>query len=104
MVRRGLLVAKNTLVGEILHVVAIRYRVNGVGRLRTYLRSLDNVNNVELKKTPMALLTNIEPTVLANFSEQRIQLEIKITVLDETFLISRLVVFVKPVSEGYPIV
>lgn len=94
----------NKLIGEILHTVAIRMRVTGNGNLQSYLRSLDNINNVQLKNHPMSLLTNREPTILTNFSDQRIQLELKTTVIDETFFVSRIIIFVKPVAEGYPII
>jgi hypothetical protein len=50
----------------------------------------------------MSATTNREPTVIANFQEQRIQLELGTTEIDETFTISRIVVFVKPIAEGYP--
>lgn len=90
-------------VGQILHAVAVRMRVVGSGNLQIFLRSLDNVRSTQLTNHPMAATTNIEPTILANFQEQRIQLEIKTTLINETFTISRIVVFVKTIAEGYPI-
>lgn len=90
------------LAGEILHAAAVRLRVTGSGNLNLYLRSLDNVRNVQLTNIPMSATTNREPTVIANFQEQRIQLELGTTEIDETFTISRIVVFVKPIAEGYP--
>ena len=90
-------------VGEILHAVAIRLRVTGTGNLQSFLRSLDNVNNVQLANHPMTSTTNIEPTLLADFTEQRIQLELRTVLIEEGFTISRIVVFVKPVADGYPI-
>lgn len=92
------------LIGEVLHAVGVRLRVTGAGDLQLFLRSLDNVRNTQLVSHPMAATTNVEPTILANFTEQRIQLELKTTEIDETFMISRIVVFVKQVAEGYPIV
>lgn len=91
-------------VGEILHVVAVRLRVTGSGSLQYFLRSLDNTRSIQLTSHVMAATTNIEPTTLANFNEQRVQLELKTTLIDETFLISRIIIFVKPVATGYPIV
>lgn len=91
------------LVGEILHTVAVRYRVTGVGNFQSYLRSLDNVQNVQLQDIPMRALTNREPTVLANFDDQRVQLEFRTLLINETFTVSRIIIFVKPVAEGYPI-
>ncbi len=50
----------------------------------------------------MVAATNKEPTVLANFIDQYGQLEIKTTNINETFEVSKIVIFVKPVSTGYP--
>lgn len=95
--------AKGGLSGEILHCVAVRYRLTGSGNFQTFLRSLDDVENVQLANIAMQATTNREPTILANFEEQRIQLEGKTTAIDETFTISRITIFVKPIAEGYPI-
>ena len=92
------------LIGEILHCVAVRMRVVGSGNLQLFLRSLDDVRNVQLVSHVMAATTNVEPTILANFTEQRMQLEVRTTEINETFTISRIVIFVKPIAEGYPIV
>lgn len=91
------------LIGEILHTTAVRLRATGAGNLQLFLRSLDDVNNVQLSNIPLSSTTNREPTVLANFNEQRVQLEIRTSAIDETFTISRIIIFVKPVAEGYPI-
>lgn len=90
-------------VGEVLHVVAVRLRVTGSGNLQYFLRSLDNVRNVQLTNHVMVASSNIEPTILANFNEQRVQLELRTTVIDENFVISKIVIFVKSVATGYPI-
>lgn len=93
----------NREVGEILHCVGVRYRVNGSGSLRTTLRSYDNVESSSLANVTMAASTNREPTILANFRQQAMQLELKTTAIDETFKISKIVVFVRPIATGYPI-
>jgi len=91
-------------VGELLHFVATRMRVTGEPTvpLRQYLRSLDSVRWVELPNTTLAWATNREPTTLANFIEQRSQLEIRVTAFGGYFSISKIVVFNKPVATGYP--
>jgi hypothetical protein len=94
---------QSTFAGEILHTVGVRYRVTGSGNLQTFLRSLDDVRNVQLANISMSATTNREPTILANFQEQRVQLELKTTVMNEVFTISKIVLFVKPVAETYPI-
>jgi hypothetical protein len=50
----------------------------------------------------MQAATNKEPVVLSNFTDQRVQLELKTTELNEVFNISKIVIFAKPVATGYP--
>jgi hypothetical protein len=96
-------VAKNSLIGEILHTVAVRLRVTGSGNLQLFLRSMDDIRNTQLVSQVMTATTNIEPTILANFEDQRTQLELKTTEINEVFIVSRIVVFVKATRSGYPI-
>lgn len=95
--------SKNSFVGELIHAVAIRMRAVGSGNLQSFLRSLDNTNNVQLRNHTLISSTNIEPTILSNFVDQRIQLELRTTAINETFTVSRIVIFIKPVAQGYPI-
>lgn len=90
-------------IGEILHAGAVRLRVTGSGTLDLHLHSLDNVVNSQLKSFTMSNTTSKEPIILANFKQQRIQLELTTTEIDEVFTISKIVIFVKPVAEGYPV-
>jgi hypothetical protein len=92
-----------SFVGEILHAVGVRLRVTGLGNLDISLHSLDDVRNVSLQSLQLTGTTNREPTVLANFQEQRIQLKLETNEMDDVFHVSRIVIFVKPVSESYPI-
>ncbi len=94
--------SRNSFIGEILHYTAVRYRLNGSGNLQTFLRSLDNINNIQLIDIIMSALTNREPTILSNFIDQRAQIEIKTTLIDETFTISKMMIFVKPIASEYP--
>jgi len=95
-------VARTTLAGEILHFHAVRYRLTGKGNLKTTLRSLDNATSSDLADIPMSVATNREPLVLANFVDQRGQLEVKTTAFGETFTISKIIIFVKTIFTGYP--
>jgi hypothetical protein len=88
--------------GEILHFNAVRMRVTGSGNLLTYLRSLDDVNNQQLPTIVMLPATNIEPTILALFIDQRGQYEVRTENIDEVFTISKITIFVKPIATGYP--
>lgn len=88
--------------GLINHYGLIRMRLRGSGNLLLRLLSLDEVRESVLVPLIMAASTDIEPTRLSNFNQQRAQLEIKTTVIDETFEISRIVIFSKPVATSYP--
>lgn len=87
---------------NILHFGLVRLRVNGNGFLRSFLRSLDDVRNVTLSPLTLNTLTDIEPTILSNFTNQRAQLELRTTSINETFQISKIIIFVKPVATSYP--
>jgi hypothetical protein len=95
-------VAKQGFNGEILHFNAIRLRVTGSGNLQLTMKSLDDVNTLALANTVMAATTNIEPTTLTNFIDQRGCLEGTTTLINETFNISKIVIFIRPIASGYP--
>jgi hypothetical protein len=84
------------------HYGLIRLRVAGSGQLRTRLLSLDEVEEDILYPLDMSDPTDIEPTRLSNMTQQRAQLEIKTTQMDETFHCSKIIIFAKPVATSYP--
>lgn len=84
------------------HYNAVRIRVNGSGLLRMRLMSLDEVDSQILVPFTMAPITQREPTRLANFKSQRCSLELTTTTIDETFRISKIIVFFKPVESEFP--
>ncbi len=89
--------------GELVnHFNAVRLRMVGEGNLLLSLFSLDDVIEQELLPLVLTPTTNIEKTRIANFNQQRACLEISIDEIDEWFKINRLVIFVKPVSSGFP--
>lgn len=88
--------------GLINHFGIIRLRLNGLGNLRLRLLSLDEVKKKTLLPLVMSSLTNKEPTRLANFTQQRAQLEVRTIEIDETFKISKVIIFIKPVATSYP--
>jgi hypothetical protein len=95
--------SKSSFTGELVHFGTIRMRATGSGNLQLFMHSLDDsLNSVTLADVALQVTTNREPTVLANFIDQYGQLEIKTTEIDETFEISKIVIFIKPVSSGYP--
>lgn len=89
--------------GMLLHAVGMNYRITGSGNFRTSLLSLDAQNDDILQNIPMAAKTNREPFILANFTEQGIQIYGRTTAFDETFTVSKIVIFIKPVAEEYPL-
>lgn len=93
---------QNNFDGEVLHFGAVRMRVNGSGTLLQTLYSLDDVRTSALPNLAMVNPTRIEPTVLANFEEQRAQLEVMTTAINETFNISKITIYVIPVMAEYP--
>lgn len=102
--KRGSLVAKglDKSAEYEWHCVGIRQRVTGVGNLDLALTSLDNVQTQTLVPLSMAVTTRFEPTTLANFQTQRMRLGGSVNVIDEYFVIQRIIVFVKPVAVEYP--
>lgn len=88
--------------GSILHFGLTRLRVTGSGNLQQILHSLDDVRSNTLANFAMTSATDVEPTVLANFTQQRAYLEVKVTQISEWFNISKITIFVKPVATSYP--
>ena len=84
------------------HFGAVRLRVTGSANLRLTLYSLDEVKSNVLATIPLNSTTNIEPNRLANFTQQRAKLDIRTTAINETFTISKIIVFVKPVAKSFP--
>lgn len=94
---------RNGFDGEVLHFGAVRLRCTGSGTLRTTLYSLDEVRSSTLPTIALALTNRIEPTILANFEEQRASLKIETTAINEVFTISKLIIYVIPVLAEYPV-
>lgn len=88
--------------GFINHYGFVRLRVTGSGNLKMRLLSLSETKTKTLTPLTMTSSTDKEITKKCNFTQQRAQLEIKTTEIDETFVISRIIVFIKPVAEAYP--
>lgn len=86
----------------ILHTVGVRYRAYGTGNLRTTLFSLQDVTSDVLDVIPLSASTNRFPTVIANFQDQRTQIQFQVTSYDETFTIAKITAFAKPSATGYP--
>ncbi len=98
------------ITGDIVHSVGVRYRVRGNGEFRTRLYNMglpgdptsplrfSNLDNMDLTTS-----SGREKTAIANFQDQGIQIYFRTIHMDETFTISKIVCFIKPVAESYPI-
>lgn len=95
--------AKGGIVGAIVHSVGARYRVRGHGQLRTRMWNLDAVRYQDLENINLRTASAREKTILANFQDQGIQIEFRTIHIDEHFNFTKIVCFVKPVAESYPI-
>ncbi len=84
------------------HYGAVRIHVTGVGNLKLKLFSFDEVKAFSLVAIALKTKNNIEPTRLSNFTQQKAKLEIRITEINETFFINKIVVFVRPVAKSFP--
>lgn len=94
---------KSSFAGELIHTGSVRFRVTGSGVLDLDLHSLDEASHTaEIPSITLQAATNREPTVLANFIDQCVQLEFGTDEIDEVFTIDRIIIFIRPVATGYP--
>jgi hypothetical protein len=86
----------------ISHFNAVRMRVLGTGNLKLTLYSFQDINYFQMADLPMSLATNIQPTRLANFMEQRASLKLGTDSINDYFKITRILIFTKPTFTSYP--
>jgi hypothetical protein len=87
---------------HINHFGTVRIRVTGAGNLKCRLISMDTTTDSQLTDVVMQSQSARYPNQLANFNQQKAQLELKTTELNETFLIRQILVYVKPVASSFP--
>ena len=85
----------------VLHFAAIRIRVIGQGNLQLTLKGLDANPTANLPSIVMQMGPGREPQMLCNFINQRVQLRVFVTNLDENFKINRIVLYGKPIYTSY---
>lgn len=100
--------ANKGITGDIVHTVGVRYRVRGTGLLRTRLYNMGEVPDGSFRSSNLDSLSlgtksNREKTAIANFQDQGIQIFFRTIHIDEVFNMTKIVCFVKPVAESYPI-
>lgn len=84
------------------HYGAVRLRAKGSASLKLTLYSLDEIKQFSLLPIVIIANNNVEPNRLSNFTQQRAKLEIRTTEINETFQISKAIIFTKPVAKSYP--
>jgi len=94
--------ASKKAAGNILHFNGVRLNATGSGNLKQVLKSQQNVNEFVMVDFPLLSATDRELFTLANFKKQRAQFRFGTLVLGETFIISKIVIFARPVESGYP--
>lgn len=88
--------------GLIHHIVGVRYRVTGSGNLKTTVLGLDAVMSSNLSDVVMTSPSATLPLRLANFRSQGMQIDFRVEDIDETFVIDRIIAYIKPTATGYP--
>lgn len=86
----------------IIHCTGVRLRVVGSGNLDLSLLSLDSIRSYNLLPLALSSSNDRELTRLANFKSQRMQLSISVDVINETFKISKIILFTKVSGTSYP--
>ena len=88
---------------SINHYNGLRIRLTGSGLFRMTLESLNGIKTYPMIPFTMSATTPIEPTRLANFISQRALLRGEIKDFGDNFVISRIVIMIKPqVFNEYP--
>ena len=87
---------------NISHFNAVRFRGIGTGNLKIKLRSYDNIQEQNLADIPMAMKTNIQPTRLANFMDQRCIIQVGTDSINDYFKINRIILFSREHATSYP--
>lgn len=87
---------------SILHFGAVTLRVDGIGTMRMSFISLNDAKTKTLNTFTMSASPSREPTVLANFNQQRARLRLETTAIGEYMEINRIVIWIKEVATSYP--
>lgn len=80
---------------KIIHTHSYRIRVVGSGNLHATLYTLNSVRSQTLTDIVLTATSAREQTVLSNFASQRIMLKLQTDAIDNTFDITRIIMFLK---------
>lgn len=96
-------VAGSQSTGEnVIHVGAVRVRGYGNGTVNLRLIGLGNIEEQELASAILDDFTHRPFTILANFIQTRAQVELKTTELGDLMIVSRIIVYTKPIWTSFP--
>ena len=84
------------------HFGSLRIRVNGNGKLRLAVYSIDELNSKIMVPLDMNPRNRYSITRIVNFVEQRASFEIKTIDKGERFRINRIIIFSKELYKSYP--
>ena len=80
---------------NVIHTHSYRIRIVGLGNLHATLYTLNSVRSQTLADIVLTPTSSREQTILSNFSSQRIMLRLYTDVIDHTFDITRIIMFLK---------
>lgn len=80
--------------GNFIHLGGTRIRiVSGSGNL---IVTYSDINSTSYSQTSYTMISQAEPFILANLVTQKAKLRIEVDNIDETFQISRIIIYYKP--------
>ena len=89
--------------GPVLHLGAIKLRVNGVGKLSSFMLGYDRIESENLTDVPLSPTMKWEVTLLSNFQGERMRYVIYSNEMDAQINVSHITLFVKPLWMSNPI-
>jgi hypothetical protein len=85
------------------HYHLVRADVKGIGNLQLTLYSFDDVYSFNLRPIVMTSLAARTQDALANFRGQGARLKFQVTEIDESFQISEIRVYLRPIGTSFPL-
>lgn len=87
---------------NLIHFGAIRIRLTGSGYMQSSLLSYDEVQQSNQVQSTMQSVTAYPVNILTNFTAFASKLELKTVNFGESFFISQIILYVKPVATSIP--
>lgn len=88
--------------GNILHFGSLRVRVTGSGNLLMSIFSLDDVRTKVMQPFVLETTNHSMPVRIVNFNTQKARVKFSTQDLDDYFVITRIIIFVKKLFTMYP--